>query len=76
MKTNRDESLEQTAAMSMRKLKKADVEEDLIVVSSTEDEIQVLHPTTMRTVDLLLKNRKVEGETIKGALIEGELFLV
>lgn len=74
--TAREESLDQTDAMSMRKLKKDDIEADLIVVSSTDDEVQVLHPTTMRTVDMLLKGRKVSGDTIKGALVEGELYLV
>jgi nonsense-mediated mRNA decay protein 3 len=76
LKTDRELSIELSEAMSFRKLKKDDVEIDLIVVSHSDDEVQVLHPTTMRTVDLLLQHRIVQSETIPGALIEGELYLV
>jgi nonsense-mediated mRNA decay protein 3 len=76
LKTGRDETIDQSTAMTMRKMKKADAEVDLIVVSSQGDEVQVMHPTSMRTVDMLLGGRKASGETIKGALIEGDLYLV
>jgi nonsense-mediated mRNA decay protein 3 len=73
---DREDTIDQTAAMSFRKLKRGDVEVDLVVVSTHDGEVQVLHPSTMRTVDLLLNGREVTGETIKGALIDGELYLV
>jgi hypothetical protein len=73
---NREETIDQSSAMSLRKYKKNDVEKDLVVVSSMGEEVQVLHPTTMRTVDMILKGRKVVSDTIRGAMIEGELYLV
>ncbi len=76
LKGHREETMDPTIAMSLRKMKKDEVECDLVVVSNIGNEVQVLHPSTMRTVELLLKNRTIEGETIKGALIEGELYLV
>lgn len=74
--TNREISLDPGEAMSLRVMKRRDVEIDLVIVSHSEDEIQVLHPSTMRTVDLLLNGRKVTEDTLMGALIEGELYLV
>ncbi|RLF57247.1 MAG: hypothetical protein DRN37_06765, partial [Thermoplasmata archaeon] len=63
-------------AMSLRKLRKADVEMELIIVSRSGDEVQVLHPTSFRTVEMLLGGRSAEEETITGALIDGQLYLV
>ncbi len=73
---NREETMDQASAMSLRKLKKDDVEKDLVVVSSMGEEVQVLHPTTLMTTDMVLKGRKVLSDTIRGAMIDGELYLV
>ncbi len=76
LKTSRDEALDHAVAMEMRKMKKNEIEVDLVIISHDDTEIQVLHPTTFVTTVLLLEGRKPEGETIKGALIEGDLYLV
>ncbi len=76
LRTGREENLNMHEAMSLRKLRKADVEMELIIVSRSGDEVQVLHPTSFRTVEMLLGGRSAEEETITGALIDGELYLV
>ncbi len=63
-------------AMGMRVLRRHEVEYDLVVVTQNEKEVQVLHPRTYATVDLVKHEGMVIEGSVKGALIDGELYLV
>ncbi|MCU0799962.1 MAG: NMD3-related protein [Candidatus Thermoplasmatota archaeon] len=63
-------------AMEMRAFRKNEVEFDLVLLTQTEREVQVMHPRTYATVDLVkYEGMEIEG-SVKGALIDGELYLV
>ncbi|MFO8051848.1 MAG: 60S ribosomal export protein NMD3 [Thermoplasmatota archaeon] len=76
LKSGRESSIDLQTAMSMRALRAEDVEKDLVVIMETENEVQVLHPSTMRPVDLVKRPFSDVGKTVEGALIDDELFLV
>lgn len=76
LRTGRETNLDLQTAMDMRALKPKEVEKDLVVIMETDKEVQVLHPSSMRPVDLVKRPGIGIGETVKGALIDDELFLV
>lgn len=74
-------SIDMRHAMKMRVVRRDEVEHDLVVVMETEGEVQVLHPVTMKVVDLvkpdfLLDREGGVGDSVRGALIEDDLFIV
>ena len=75
LKSGRERNLDMQEAMSMNTLKSKDVEKDLVVIMESENEVQVLHPTTMRPVDLVKRIDVDVKDTVKGALIDGEIYL-
>jgi nonsense-mediated mRNA decay protein 3 len=76
LRNRQDSHITVQEAMGMRVLRKKDVEFDLVLVSQTQKELQVLHPRSYATVDLVRIDGMVVDTTVKGALIDGELYLV
>jgi nonsense-mediated mRNA decay protein 3 len=76
LKTQRETNIDLSDAMSMRPMKAQDVETDAVVIMQTDKEVQVLHPTTMRPVDLIKPEGIIIGEKAKVAFIEDDLFLI
>jgi nonsense-mediated mRNA decay protein 3 len=75
LRTGRETHIELQDAMNMRMFKPGDVEVDLVVIMDTGDEVQVLHPTTMRPVDLV-KNIQVQiSDTVTGVRIDDDIYL-
>ncbi|MEA3558158.1 MAG: NMD3-related protein [Candidatus Thermoplasmatota archaeon] len=75
LENGRETNIDLRTAMSMKALKPEDVEVDLIVVMDNGDEVQVLHPSSMRPVDLVKKFEIDVKETVKGIWIDDELYL-
>ncbi|MFW3145806.1 MAG: 60S ribosomal export protein NMD3 [Thermoplasmatota archaeon] len=74
--TGRETTISLQEAMAMRPLKQMDVEVELVVVMDSKNEVQVLHPSTMRPIDLV-KVREVDvKDTVRGAVIDNDIYLV
>jgi len=76
LSTHRDLTVDISDAMTMRVFKAEQVEVDAVVIMQTDKEVQVLHPTTMRPVDLIKPEGMIAGEKVRCAYIEDELYLV
>ncbi|MBN1390776.1 MAG: 60S ribosomal export protein NMD3 [Candidatus Thermoplasmatota archaeon] len=76
LSTRRDITVDLQDAMSMRIFKAEHVEVELVVIMQTDKEVQLLHPTTMRPVDLLKPEPVTFGEKARCVYIEDELYLV
>lgn len=76
LRTQRDINIDLADAMSMRAVKAEDVEIEVVVIMQTDKEVQVLHPSTMRPVDLIKPDNVVIGEKVKVAYIDDDLYLV
>lgn len=76
LSSGREVNIDLQDAMNMRNFKPKDVEVELVVVMDSENEVQVLHPTTMRPLDLLKKMDIEIAETVKGVVIDDEVLLV
>jgi nonsense-mediated mRNA decay protein 3 len=73
--TRREITVDLSDAMAMRPMRASEVEMDLIVIMQTQNEVQVMHPTSMRPVDLIKHDESELGEKAKCVYIENELFL-
>jgi len=73
--TRREITVDLSDAMAMRAVRVADVEMDLVVIMQTETEVQVMHPHSMRPVDLIKYEKTEFGEKAGCVYIENELFL-
>lgn len=76
LSSQREVTMDITDAMAMRVYKADQVEVDAVVIMQTEKEVQVLHPSTMRPVDLIKPGNIQFGEKARCAYIEDELYLV
>ena len=76
LQDHRDITVDVSDAMAMRVFKAQDVEVETVVIMQTDREVQVLHPTTMRPVDLIKPEGAMIGEKARCAYIEEELFLI
>ncbi len=71
-------TMEQVKAMTKRVIRASEANRDLVVVMETGTEIQVLHPDTLKTVDLIKPTdyEREEGDTVTGVQIDQDLYLV
>lgn len=76
LRTQREMNIDLSEAMSMKALKAEDVETEVVVIMQSEKEVQVLHPTTMRPVDLIKPDNAVISDKVKVAYIDDDLFMV
>ncbi|MGA1819599.1 MAG: 60S ribosomal export protein NMD3 [Thermoplasmatota archaeon] len=76
LSTHRELTIDISDAMSMRVFRAEQVEIDAIVIMHTQTEVQDMHPTTFRPVDLIKPEGLQVGEKVRCAYIEDELYLV
>lgn len=76
LNTHRELNIDLPDAMSMRAVKADDVETEVIVIMQTDKEVQVMHPTNMRPVDLIKPENAVIGDKVKIAYIDDDLYLI
>lgn len=72
----RDRNLKHTEMEGLEVVLGADELIDAVVVSRSETEIQILHPTTYETIDLVVPAGTPAAETAKVANIDGTIFFV
>jgi len=77
LRTKRTTSMDQTEAMGRRVVRARDADVDLVVVMDAGTEVQVLHPDTLRPVDVVKPEGygTVEDDSIPGVLIDQEVYL-
>lgn len=71
-------TMDQVKAMTRKVVRASDMNRDLVVVMETETEIQVLHPDTLKPVDLIKPEdyEREKGDTVSGVQIDQDLYLV
>ncbi len=72
----RERNLKHLEMDSLEVILGADDLTDAVVVSRSEGEVQVLHPTTYETIDLVVPSDATVGETVRVADIDGTILFV
>ena len=78
LQTGKKLRLHMNKAMEKPVIRGEDVKKDLVIIMDAGKEIQVLHPETLRPVDLI-KPHDISlegGDRLEGLLIEGEIYLI
>ncbi len=76
--TGKDLHIELEEAMSLRRHSAPSIEHDLVVVMEDDREISVMHPVTFKVRELVKPPgySREPGDTVRCAIIEGEIYLV
>ncbi len=70
-------TMDQVKAMTRRVVSAKEANRDLVVVMETATEIQVLHPDSLKPVDLIKPDdyEREKGDTVSGVQIDQDLYL-